>query len=179
MRSIYLEPSWLKRHSKSAQLNEVYVIEVNALLRELILAAYAKDITEDRINLLVSLAILELAEAKDATTFLPMPTDDRARIVASLALEDIACEKSFDQLCDDANASRRTITRLFTNETKLNFREWRQRARIMNAIELLGAQSRSIKQIAVRLGFSSTAAFAHAFKEVMGITPSEFLDKSE
>ena len=179
MRSIYLEPAWLKHYSKSTQLNEVYVIEVNALLRELILATYAKDITDDRVNLLVSLALLELVEAKDATTFLPMPRDERARIVANLALEDIACEKSFDQLCDDANASRRTITRLFNDETKLNFREWRQRARIMNAIELLEAQSRSIKQIAMRLGFSSTASFAHAFKEIMGTTPSEFLNKSE
>jgi AraC-like DNA-binding protein len=171
MRSIYLESSWLKRHPNYPQLDQVYVIKVNALLRELILATYRKEASEEQIDLLMKLALFELAEAKDATTSLPMPTDARAKKVAQLALADIEAKKGFEQLCDEANASNRTITRLFTKETKLSFREWRQRARIMNAVELLGENNRSIKQIALKLGFSSTSAFSHAFKEVMGVTP--------
>lgn len=175
MRSIYIQPSWLQKHNNIKQLSEVYVIAVSPLLRELILTAYSKDIACDRLELLITLALYELIESSDATTFLPMPNDPRAKLVADVALKDIACVKSLEQLCYDANASTRTITRLFTEETNLNFREWRQRARIMNAVELLGNNHRSIKQIATALGFSSTAAFAHAFKKVMNVTPSEFV----
>jgi len=174
MRSVYLEKSWLDRQSKSPQLRHVFVIEVNRLLRELILAAHAEDATRERIELLMQLAIMELLTAKKATTFLPMPIDPRAMIVANLVLKDTKFEKTFEQFCSVANASGRTITRLFADETKLNFREWRQRARIMKAVEFLANKDYSIKQIALSLGFSSTAAFTHAFKEVMDVTPSEF-----
>ena len=174
MRSVYLEKSWLNRQSKHPQLDQVFVIEVNLLLREMILAAHAEDATRERIELLMKVAVMELLAAKKATTFLPMPLDARAMIVANLALKDTKFEKTFEQFCIGANASTRTITRLFADETKLNFREWRQRARIMNAVEFLANKNYSIKHIALKLGFSSTAAFTHAFKEVMDVTPSEF-----
>ena len=174
MRSIYIEPSWLKQHSNYSRLKDVYVIEVNSLLRELILATYNEKASQERIHLTVNLALHELSQAKDATTFLPMPIDARAKKVAQLALDDIQSSKDFEQLCYEANASTRTITRLFNKEVKLSFREWRQRARIMNALELLEDHNKSIKQIASKLGFSSTASFTHAFKEVIGVTPTEF-----
>lgn len=174
MRSVYLDKFWLDRQSKNCRLNHVFVVEVNRLLRELILAAHEQDATQERIELLMRVAIMELLVAKQATTFLPMPLDSRAMTVANLALEDTKFEKSFESLCFEANASSRTVTRLFVGETKLNFREWRQRARIMKAVEYLGDKKYSIKEIAWKLGFSSTAAFTHAFKEVMEVTPSEF-----
>ena len=174
MRSVYIEKPWIDSQSVDRSLNQVFVIEVNRLLRELILAAHAENATQKRIELLISVAIMEILVAKQATTFLPMPKDPRALIVAKLALKDMKFEKSFDQFCIEANASSRTISRLFSEETKLNFREWRQRARIMNAVEFLGNKKYSIKQIAIKLGFSSTSAFTHAFKEVMEVTPTEF-----
>lgn len=174
MRNIYIEPSWLVRNSNQTQLNDVCVIDVSALLRELILATFDEAAVKEKIHLLMNLALFELTQAKDAVTFLPMPIDDRAKKVAQLALDDLKSIKDFDQLCHEANASTRTITRLFTKETELSFREWRQRARVMNALQLLENRKYSIKQIAIKLGYSSTASFSHAFKEVMGITPMEF-----
>lgn len=179
MRSVYIESSWLERQSSYPKLNKVYLIEVNALLRELILATHKQKVGNERIDLLMRLALLELTQAQDAGTFLPMPVDARAKRVAELTLSDIHSTKDFEQLCFEANASNRTITRLFKNETKMSFREWRQRARIMNALELLEGKSRSIKQVAISLGFSSTASFAHAFKEVMGLTPTEFSNPNQ
>ncbi len=177
MRSIYIEPSWLLKHSKHSQLNKLYLIEVSPLLRELILASHKKGASKEKVELLVNLALLELTQAKDAASFLPMPIDARANTVALLTMKDISSTKDFEQLCFEANASSRTITRLFNKETKMSFREWRQRARIMNALELLEDGNRSIKQVANKLGFSSTASFTHAFKEVMNLTPTEFLSK--
>jgi AraC-like DNA-binding protein len=45
----------------------------------------------------------------------------------------------------------------------------------MAAVEALGGGQASIKQLSGRLGFSSIAAFGHAFRQVIGTTPGEFL----
>ena len=68
----------------------------------------------------------------------------------------------------------RTVTRLFPSETGFTFKEWRQRARIMLALELLG-EGMTIKQISARLGFSSVAAFSYAFRQVLGMQPKALL----
>jgi AraC-like DNA-binding protein len=60
----------------------------------------------------------------------------------------------------------------------LTFKEWRQRARIMAAVQALGNGNTSIKQLALQLGFSSVAAFGHAFRQIMGMTPTEMMRRS-
>ena len=63
-------------------------------------------------------------------------------------------------------------------QTHLSFKEWRQRARIVAAVQALGAPGTSrisIKQVATQLGFSSSAAFAYAFRQTMWMTPGEML----
>jgi len=127
-----------------------------------------------RVELLVRLALVELTEAEDAATFMPMPSDARARRVAELVLADPAQQERLEDLARKAGASPRTITRLFPVETRLTLKEWRRRARIMAAIELLGTGEQSVKSVAARLGFASPAAFTHAFRSVIGTTPSEF-----
>jgi transcriptional regulator GlxA family with amidase domain len=82
-----------------------------------------------------------------------------------------------EELAREAGTSARTISRLFPIETRLTFKEWRQRARIMAAVEMLGTGHRSVKQVASRLGFSSTAAFGHAFRQIMGVPPGRMLRK--
>jgi transcriptional regulator GlxA family with amidase domain len=44
----------------------------------------------------------------------------------------------------------------------------------MAAAEMLSNGPRAMKDVAVRFGFSSVAAFGHAFREVMGVTPGQF-----
>ncbi len=83
-------------------------------------------------------------------------------------LADPLVERDLDDLALAAGASSRTVTRLFPDETGLTFREWRRRARIMAAAEMLSSGSRPVKDVSSRFGFSSTAAFGHAFREVMG-----------
>jgi AraC-like DNA-binding protein len=60
----------------------------------------------------------------------------------------------------------------------LTYKEWRQRARIMVAVEALAGGNVSIKQIAARTGFASPAAFGHAFRQVMGMTPGDFISRA-
>ena len=78
-----------------------------------------------------------------------------------------------------AGASPRTITRLFPAETDLTFKEWRQRARIVASIEMLDGGRATVAAVAARLGFSGTAAFGHAFRQVLGIAPGAFVSRPD
>ena len=177
LRTLYVDPAWLKVHVDDPRLEHEFVIEVRRLLREVMLALFDTGNPNQRIGLLVRLALLELIEAADAATFMPMPSDARVRRVAELVLSKPAAEHRLEVLARLAGTSPRTLTRLFPAETRLTLKEWRQRARIMAAIELLGAGSPSVKSVAARLGFASAAAFTHAFRQVLGATPSEFITR--
>lgn len=175
MRTLYVERAQLERHPEAPRLSSEFVVRVSTLLREVMAALFEDGIVPERIDLLAGLALFELRPAENAATFIPLPADPRARRAAEIVLADPARPPDLAALAVAAGTSRRTLTRLFAAETSLTFKEWRQRARIMAAIEALGRGDRSIKDVALGLGFSSTAAFGHAFRQVTDITPSEFV----
>ncbi|GAB2597976.1 helix-turn-helix transcriptional regulator [Ramlibacter solisilvae] len=176
MRALLVDADWLAVHPEADRLDKEYVVNVGPLLREVILACFGPAGPHPRrAGLLLELALFELPEAEDVSTFMPLPSDSRAARVARLVLADPTGAQDLEQLAADAGASARTITRLFSAETRLSFKEWRQRARIMAAVEALGTGRLSVKQVAAQLGFSSSAAFAHAFRQVMGTTPGAML----
>jgi AraC-like DNA-binding protein len=177
MRSLYMAPAWLASHPELPRLGREFVVAVGALLRELVLAMFAAGADPVRIDLLARLALFELAEAEDPATFMPMPSDPRARRVAEQVLAEPAGVRDLDDLARAAGASQRTITRLFPAETDLTFKEWRQRARILASVEMLDGGRTSVSVVAARLGFSSAAAFGHAFRQVLGIPPGEFMNR--
>ena len=154
------------------------MVAVGPLLREAVLALFQNAAAPRRSELLAEVALFELAEDEDGATFMPMPADPRARRVAELVLADPATPRELGDFARIAGTSPRTITRLFPAETELTFKQWRQRARVMAGMAALGCGRASVKQLAARLGFSSVAAFGHAFRQVTGTTPSEFLSTS-
>jgi AraC-like DNA-binding protein/quercetin dioxygenase-like cupin family protein len=174
MRSLLVAPAWLASHPEQPRLGREFVVAVGTLLRELVLAMFVPGADSARLDLLARLALFELAEAEDAATFMPMPVDPRARRVAEMVLAEPAGTRELGDLAHAAGASQRTITRLFPAETELTFKEWRQRARILASVELLDSGRYPVSRVASRLGFSSAAAFGHAFRQVLGIAPSEF-----
>jgi transcriptional regulator GlxA family with amidase domain len=180
MRSLYIAPRWLASHPEQPRLAREFVVAVGPLLRELVLAMFAEaKAGSPRADLLARLALFELAEAEDGATFMPMPSDPRARRVAELVLAEPAGVRDLDDLSRAAGASQRTITRLFPAETDLTFKEWRQRARILASVEMLDSGRETVSRVAGRLGFSSAAAFGHAFRQVLGIAPGEFMNRPE
>jgi AraC-like DNA-binding protein len=177
MRALLISPDEFTHHPDAPKLNREFVVAVTPLLREVILRLFADGQHSRRRDLLAELALFELAAAEDAATFVPLPQDPRARRVADLVLTAPGALLEMEELAREAGASARTISRLFPIETSLTFKEWRQRARIMAAVEMLGTGHPSIKQVASHLGFSSTAAFGHAFRQIMGVPPSRMLRK--
>jgi AraC-like DNA-binding protein len=177
MRTLYFQPDWLQEQTAEASLTDEFVVRVGSLMREAILAMFEPHGSLARKLTLARLIIMDLRDAGDASTFMPMPLDPKARQVANLILSDPAGTHDLPTLAATVGISGRTLTRLFPEQTKLTLKSWKQRARIIAAIEQLGQPGISIKQIAAKLGFSSTAAFSHAFRDVTGETPTAFLSR--
>lgn len=78
-----------------------------------------------------------------------------------------------DALEERFGVSRRHITRLFRAGTGASIGEFQQRARLDNANELLKATDLPVGEIALRVGFDSGAALAHAMRRADGQSPSE------
>jgi AraC-like DNA-binding protein/quercetin dioxygenase-like cupin family protein len=178
MRTLYFDLAWLAREQGESELTEEFVVRVSPLLHETILALFDGRNDRDRTTLLIRLAMLELHQAGDSATFIPLPKDPRCRRAAELVLADPAGAHEIEIVAEKIGTSVRTLSRLFTAETQLSFKSWCQRARIAAAIERLSTDTNvSIKQVAGELGYASLPAFSHAFRQVTGRTPTEFVQK--
>jgi len=109
---------------------------------------------------------------------LPMPRDARA-LRAALSVR--ATPGSGHALADaarGAGASARTLERLFRDETGFSFGAWRQRARLLRALQLL-AENESVTQAAIAVGYASTSAFVAAFRRELGVTPGRYFKEQD
>lgn len=149
----------------------VKVVEVSPLLRACLLGLFDAGNPPDRRAALITLLLDETQRAPDASTFLPMPADPRVVAVARAILAAPETEAAAEDLALAAGLSPRSLSRSFPLETGLTFKRWRQRARIMAAVTMLSG-GMTPKRAAAALGFSSQAAFAAAFRAVMGQSPS-------
>jgi AraC-like DNA-binding protein len=175
MRTLYFNLTWLAREQRSRSLDAEFVVKVSRLLHESILALFDGRDDPDRTDLLIRLAMLELHQAEDPATFIPLPHEPRCRRAAERVLADPTKTHDIDDLAREVGTSARTLSRLFSFETQLSFKSWCQRARIAAAIEKLSMEPNvSVKQLAADLGYASFPAFSHAFRQVTGKTPTEF-----
>ena len=177
MRTLYFGLAWLKREAPSDSLDTEFVVRVSQLLHQTILALFDGRNDPDRTELLVRLAVLELHQAEDSTTFIPLPHEPRCRRAADIVLGDPTGSHEIETLARAVGTSARTLSRLFSLETQLSFKSWCQRARIAAAIERLSMEANvSVKQLAADLGYASVPAFSHAFRQVTGKTPTGFAE---
>jgi AraC-like DNA-binding protein len=75
-------------------------------------------------------------------------------------------------------ASARTIERIFIRETDLTFRQWRQQARLLQAVLYL-AEGRSVTEVAFDVGYASQSAFTYMFRCALGVAPRHYFKKVE
>jgi len=178
MRTLYFDLAWLAREERSASLDAEFVVRVSPLLHQAILALFDGRNDPDRTALLIKLVMLELHQAEDSATFIPLPHEPRCRRAADIVLGDPTGSHEIEDLAREVGTSARTLSRLFASETQLSFKSWCQRARIAAAIERLSVDADiSVKQLAADLGYASVPAFSHAFRQVTGKTPTAFAEK--
>jgi AraC-like DNA-binding protein len=155
-------------------------VRVSPLLHQAILALFDHRNQPERTALLIRLAMLELHQAEDPATFIPLPHEPRCRRAADIVLRAPAASHEIETLAQKVGTSARTLSRLFSSETQLSFKSWCQRARIAAAIERLSmGKNVSVKKLAADLGYASVPAFSHAFRQVTGKTPTEYVKMTQ
>jgi len=116
----------------------------------------------------------QLKEVHSVPLQLPHPVDSRAKRVMETLLANPGDQRTLEQLCKDCGASKRTIQRLFLDQTKMTFAKWRQQLRLLHGMQLL-ACGEKVTAAALEAGYNSTSAFIAMFRKQMGTTPARYL----
>jgi AraC-like DNA-binding protein/mannose-6-phosphate isomerase-like protein (cupin superfamily) len=172
MRTLYL------RTGLTARLEQhCAVLHVTPLLRELIVETV--HVSQLRVHnryecALRDLLIAHLQWASPMPTFVTLPREARALVVAQAILRNPAESKTMAALCAEAGVSVRTIERVFRDEIGINFESWRRQVRLTKAVELLVAGC-SIKEVAHKVGYCQSSAFVEMFHRTFGTTPKVWI----
>lgn len=84
---------------------------------------------------------------------------------------------SLDSVASHVKMNTNYFSSLFKKETGENFIDYLTRVRIEKAKTLLANPSLKVYEISQIVGYYSTKHFARLFKEMVGMTPTEFRDK--
>ncbi len=172
MRTLYILPRLCRSLPRSC-----FVMNVSSLLKELILHACRFERLHMRSPQERRLAgiLLDQVRVVDSIPLqLPQPSDARAKRVVEPLLCDPGDHRTLAQLCDACGASKRTIQRLFVEETKMTFRRWRQQLRLLHAMQRLAAGDK-VTSAALEAGYDSASAFICMFRNQLGTTPARYL----
>lgn len=150
----------------------VSVVNITPLMRELILRAIALGALDAAVPAQKRLCAIIRDELKALETVplqLPAPKDPRARLLAELA----ATNRPLGALLHECGASRRTMERVFREETAMSLGQWLRRQKLLRAIRLLAA-GRSVKQAALDLNYANPSAFIAMFRRETGASPTHY-----
>lgn len=168
MRTLYIKPG-----VSPGLPDKPAVLEISDLLRTLILALLEEPVLYEqkgRGGLLAGLILDELTRAQHLQLVIPMPRDERLKWLCKALLDDPARPETLDEWAEEAGASTRTLSRLFSSEVGLSFTQWRQRVRFHNAMEAI-VRGEPIGEVAHANGYESASAFTAAFRKALGVTP--------
>ncbi|WP_243745056.1 helix-turn-helix transcriptional regulator [Streptomyces hainanensis] len=149
-------------------------VGVDGLLAQLITHLGRDDLADDA-RLRAEAVVPDLLHPLPALPIdVPEPTDERVRAVADALLADPGDRRSLDAHARAVGVSRRTLTRLFVQDTGMSFDRWRCHARLRAALSLL-ADGEPVSRVAHAVGYATASAFLAAFRRTVGTTPRGYL----
>ena len=154
---------------------EPCILRVSGLLMEAVkrAAEWDEQTWSPERDPLVAVIAAEVRSLPNAPLGLVMPRDPRLVRIADAILRDPADRRSQNEWASWAGLSPRTLSRRFPQETGLGFQAWRQRARLLRALEYLAADL-PVTTVALESGYQTTSAFIEAFSQVFGMTPGRW-----
>lgn len=140
-------------------------VAVSALLREAIARAttWGEQPLEAQHLHIAAVILDEIRLLPPEPLGVPMPQDPRLQKIAHALANNPADERNLEEWASWAGIAPRTLTRRFAAETGFSFTEWRQRIRLLRAIEML-ATGQSVTTVALDLGYDNVSAFITLFR---------------
>jgi len=161
----------------------VRIVEVSPLMREMIIGAMRWPISAplDETGEAYFAAFARLcSEWIEEEARLSLPTTADGPLTAAMAYTrahlaggDVASASRA------AGLSERTLRRRFSAEAGLTGEDYRRRARLLAAVDLLTATRKPVGVIAAEVGFESQSAFAKAFRALLGRSPQDLRKGAE
>ncbi|CAG9186957.1 AraC family transcriptional regulator [Cupriavidus pinatubonensis] len=171
IRSLYLDSTRCAPH-----LERCRVLSVSPLLKELVCTFSELPVDYDEVGTegrLAQVLLDQLVAAQEVDMMLPMPADQRLRLVCDGLRREPGTDASLEAWSKRLAVSEKTLTRLFLRDTGLTFRAWRQRLRLLNALPRL-ERGAPVTDVAYDCGYESLSAFISAFRRLFSVTPGEF-----
>ena len=171
VRTLYFAPRIARTLPRACR-----TLNISSLLRELILHVSRLGALDRRTPLharLIGVLLDQMTDVAEVPLQLPLPRDPRALRVAAILQAKPSHAGTVAALARKGGASRRTIERLFAQETGMTVAEWRRRLRLLHAVRLL-AEGEPVTTVALEIGYSSVSAFISVFKRAFGATPKHF-----
>ncbi len=170
-RSLYIEPGDVPRSGSHCE-----VLNVSPLLHQLLLASAdlpLQYMAGSRDELLLLLALEELASASVNMLFTPLPGDPALANLCRAFLQQPDIRQRPDHWAKALHKSPRTFSRFFRQQTGLSFALWRQRACLNYSFMALG-HGTSVTATALTLGYQNISAFSSMFRQATGYPPGRF-----
>jgi AraC-like DNA-binding protein len=170
MRTVYLRARMARALPRTC-----CVVNVSPLLQQLILhlCAHKKLSRRSRAQAhLIDVFLDQLQAVRTVPLQLPSLSDPRAARVAEALRGNV---DSLEAACRRAGASKRTIERLFLQETRLSLGKWRQQLRLMRSLELIAAGEK-ISHASAQAGYGTPSAFIAMFRKALGTTPRRYFE---
>lgn len=173
--SVYLDP-------KKSQLlaNSPKTFQTTGLLKELVhrAASWQDDTSQAVKNRLSEVLFDEIVSLEEAPLGLMQPELLSLKKMTDELLANLADNRGLEEWAKAIGLSSRTFARRFNEQTGLGFSEWRQRARVLSAIEML-ADNVPVTNIAFTLGYENISAFIAMFRRTVGVTPGQYIQFHE
>ncbi|MGF1733769.1 helix-turn-helix domain-containing protein [Photobacterium satsumensis] len=176
MRSLYIDTTSLP----GKEWKQPRVCSITPLVRELTLQ-FCELPTDYNITSadgrLAQVLIDQIACLPPAATQLTIPSDKRLATLADLLQVHPEEPRDIEKLGELVGLSGRSVSRLFKQQTGLTFQQWRQRARLLEALNRLESGT-PVTRVSLECGYDSVSAFVSIFKKQFGVTPGKYLRKS-
>ena len=174
MRSAYVLPRATSRLPAALR-----VLAMTDLMRSLIVEAVeigADDGSDDRASAIMRLVLHEIPRLAERPFALPLPSDPRLARLCRGFLEAPTPHVTIDDWARKAGMSRRGFTRAFQRETGLSLSLWRRQATLLSALPRLSTGA-GVTTVALDLGYDSAPAFTTMFRQMLGMSPRDYLTK--
>lgn len=172
--SVFISPSMLPVGADAPR-----VIVAPPLLRQMVMHAMRWPLdrrADDATSAVYFECFARLCEewiADEVKMVLPVSDDRRIAGIMEFTRKHIVTVTLSD-VCRAVGISERSLRRQFASRVGISWEEYRQRLRIHLSLDDLDATDKPISLIAADNGYENQAAFARAFRAIIGMSPTEY-----